>query len=98
MGDFVGDIGWLLGGVVRKEEKRLRKKYTDLPLVRLVARSFVSHRHHLCLSHSDSINALRRGSDSKGWACVWESNLRPPPAMEYESPSARCALCRGPRF
>ena len=41
--------------------------YTDLPLIRLVARSFVSHQHHLCLSHSNSINALNRGSDSKGW-------------------------------
>ena len=53
--------------------------YTDLPLIRLVARSFVSHRHHLCLSHFDSINALSRGHDSKGWPCVWEGNLRPPP-------------------
>ena len=32
--------------------------YTDLPLIRLVARSIVSHRHHLCLSHLDSIHAL----------------------------------------
>ena len=53
--------------------------YTDLPLIRLIAISFVSHRHHLCLSHSDTINVLSRGSDSKGWACVWEWNLRPSP-------------------
>ena len=72
--------------------------YTDLPLIKLVARSFVSHRHHLCFSHSDSINALSRGSDSKGWACVWEWNLRPCPTMENGSPPARCPLCRGPRL
>ena len=71
---------------------------TELPLIRLVARSFVSHRQHLCLSHSDTINALSRGHDSKGWPCVWEGNLRPPPALEYGSPPARCPLCRGPRL
>ena len=66
--------------------------YTDLPLIRLVARSIVSHRHHLCLSHLDSINALAVDSIPRvGHVCGKGIYVRPPLwNTEVHPPSVPC--------